>query len=67
MSVAEADLCGEDWRSMEPWGELGEVVQGLELALADCITEAHRSDGDDSLGRAEPLSCTWTGVKMTVA
>lgn len=61
--VASLERWGEDWRSGEPMGEFGEVVEGLELRLADTPL---LSDGV-SLGRAEPFSWTWTGVMMTVA
>ncbi len=68
MSVAEVDRWGDDWRSGEPTGEFGEVVEGLEVRLAEGFMDAPLllSDGL-SLGRAEPFSCTWTGVMMTVA
>lgn len=67
-SVADVDLWGEDWRSGEPIGEFGEVVEGLELILVEGFMDAPLLLSDwVSLGRAEPFSCTWTGVMMTVA
>lgn len=67
-SVDDVDRWGEDWRSGEPIGEFGEVVDGLELRLAEGFMDAPLllSEGD-SPGRAEPFSCTWTGVMITVA
>lgn len=67
-SVADVERWGEHWRSGEPIGEFGEVVEGLELRLAEGFMDAPLllSDGV-SQGRAEPFSCTWTGVMKTVA
>lgn len=58
-SVADVERWGEDWRSGEPIGEFGEVVEGLEVRLAEGFmdTALLLSDGV-SLGRAEPFSCT---------
>lgn len=68
VSDADVDRCGEDCRSGEPIGEFGEVVEGLELRLAEGFKDVPllQSDGV-SQGRAEPFSCTWTGVMITVA
>lgn len=68
VSTADVERVGEDWRSGEPMGEFGEVVEGLELRLAEGFMDKALllSDGV-SQGRAEPFSCTWTGVMMTVA
>ena len=47
-------------------GEFGEVVVGLELGLAEVfmVKLLLLLDGV-LLRRAEPFSCTWTGVVMT--
>lgn len=42
-------------------------MEGLELRLAKGFTDIPLQLLDGvSLGRAEPLSCTWTGVMITV-
>lgn len=67
-SVADVERWGEDWRSGEPTGEFGEVVEGLELRLAEGFMDTPLLlSGRVSVGRAEPFSCTWTGVMMTAA
>lgn len=67
-STADVDLWGEHWRSREQIGELGEVVEGLELIHAEGVMDALLLlSGWGLLGRAEPFSCTWTGAMMTVA
>ena len=58
-SEADVERCGEAWRSGEPIGEFGEVVEGLELTLIEGFMDAPLllSDGA-SQGMAEPFSCT---------
>lgn len=63
-SVADVQRWGEDWRSGELTGVLGE--QELRLAEGFMDTTLLLPDGV-LLGRAEPFSCTWTGGMMTVA
>lgn len=66
-SAPDVVLSGEGWRSNEP-GEFGEVVAGLELRLTEGFLVAPLWLSDwPSLGRADPFSCTWTGVMKTVA
>lgn len=69
LSLSEANLCpamsaeverwGEHWRSGEPMGEFGEVVEGLEVRLVEVFMDKPLLPSDGvSLGRAEPFSCT---------
>lgn len=67
-TTSDVDLSGEDWRSGEQRGDIGEVVEGLEVKLAEGFLDAPPLLSDwASLGRADPFSCTWTGVMKTVA